>query len=133
MHALSRFRHLPYEQDRVAAALASAIENRQGRYLVLVALDRRQALVGCLIATFQRHIFSERLTASVLHFAVLPERRTGGHAVRLLLAFERCAQRRQVAEIAFGINSGTDVSRTGRFAQKMGFSRVGENFVKVLG
>ena len=53
--------------------------------------------------------------------------------MRLLRAFERWAKNRQVVEITFGINSGDQDGKVGRFASKMGFEKVGENFVKSLG
>ena len=75
---------------------------------------------------------SAQLTASIMHYDVLPEARMGGWGVRLLRAFELWAKNRQVVEISFGINSGDGHGSVGRFAGKMGFEKVGENFVKGL-
>ncbi len=65
-----------------------------------------------------------------MHYDVLPEARMGGYAVRLLRAFEQWAKNRKVIEISLGVNSGVDLDTTGRFFQKMGYLKVGENFVK---
>ncbi len=37
------------------------------------------------------------------------------------------------SSISFGINSGAEHNTVGRFTQKMGFEKVGENFVRTLG
>jgi hypothetical protein len=65
-----------------------------------------------------------------MHIDVLPETRMGGHGVRMLKAFEQWARNRNAVEICFGINSGTGVDALGRMALKMGYQKVGENFVK---
>ena len=52
--------------------------------------------------------------------------------MRLLRAFEQWCANRKVVEVGFGINSGEDLARLARFAQRMGYSNVGENFLKEL-
>ena len=132
MHALTRFRHLPFSDRRVEASFRELIEKGAPRYAFLVASSGSpERIVGALIGVLERHIFSETLIASVMHFDVLPEARMGGHAVRLLTAFEGWCRNRGVAEIAFGTNSGHDERNlVGRFAIKAGYARVGENYVK---
>lgn len=136
MHAITRFRDYDYDAQRVARALNVAIGEAGGdRHLVLVAQSGEggeAAIVGVLLATLERHIFSDRITANIMHFDVLPERRMGGWAVRLLVAFEKWARNRRIVEIGFGINSGDEYEKAGQFARRMGFEKVGENYVKVL-
>ncbi len=132
MHAITRFKAFVYDEARVGQALQAAIVNGNGRYVCLVAQDSRTCVVGVLLATLEQHIFSEQLTASVMHYDVLPESRMGGWGVRLLRAFEQWAANRKVFEISFGINSGGEHEAVGRFAARMGFVKVGENFVKGL-
>ncbi|MEZ5653166.1 MAG: hypothetical protein R3E87_21740 [Burkholderiaceae bacterium] len=55
----------------------------------------------------------------------------GGHGLRLLRAFEQWAANRGVAEICFGTNSGAASERVGRFARRVGYEQVGENYVLV--
>jgi hypothetical protein len=50
--------------------------------------------------------------------------------VRLLKAFERWATNRKVIEIGFGVNSGEHLEQLSRFALRMGYVKVGENYVK---
>ncbi len=132
MHAITRFSRFDYREERVARALRDALERGAGRYVCLVAEDCNGQIVGVLLAVLERQIFSELLIASVMHYDVFPEKRMGGYGVRLLTAFERWAANRQVSEIAFGINSGVEMERVSGFAKKMGFDKVGENFVKVV-
>ena len=85
------------------------------------------------MATLERHIFSQQLVASVMMFLVLPEARMGGHAVRLLRALEQWCKNRKVVEINLGINSLTEMDSVGQFVRKVGYAKVGENFVKTAG
>lgn len=133
MHAITRFSHFEFDEVRVAHALTAALTEGKKRYVCLVAEGSQDNLVGGLLAVLEQHIFSSQLTASIMHFDVLPEARMAGWGVRLLHAFELWAKNRQVVEISFGINSGDELGTVGRFAIRMGFEKVGENFVKGLG
>jgi GNAT superfamily N-acetyltransferase len=133
VHALSRFKAMPYDAQRVAAALQAAFEENSGRYVCFVATDSQDKVAGGLLATLERHIFSPQITASIMHFDVLPEKRAAGYALRLIKAFEAWCKNRQIAEISFGINSvedATELGRLGRFAQRLGYRKAGESYVK---
>ncbi len=130
MHALTRFREHPYNAQRVAKAFSDLITRGQGKYAFLVAESSERRVVGALIGVMEQQIFMDGWTASVMHYDVLPEARMGGHGVRLLRAFEQWAHNRQAVEIVFGINSGVELERSARFATRMGYAKVGENFVK---
>ena len=124
---------MAYDAHRVSAALQAAFAESSGRYVCLVAQDAQGRVAGGLLAVLERHIFSPQVTASIMHFDVLPEKRAGGYAVRLIRAFEQWCQNRQIAEIAFGINSVDDeaeIQRLGRFARKLGYRKMGESYVK---
>jgi GNAT superfamily N-acetyltransferase len=130
MHALTRFRNLDYKPAKVTQALTDAINKGKHKYVFFVATGSGGKVVGGLLGVLEQHIFSDQLTASVMHFDVLPEARMGGHGVRLLKAFEMWCSNRKVVEIAFGINSGEGLQVLGRFAQRMGYRKMGENFLK---
>lgn len=130
MHALTRFRHQPYLPARVAQSFEALITRGQGKYVFLVAEEAQGGVVGALIGVLEQQIFSEALTASVMHYDVLPEARMGGYGVRLLKAFERWAMNRKVVEIGFGVNSGEQLEKLSHFALRMGYTKVGENYVK---
>jgi GNAT superfamily N-acetyltransferase len=130
MHALTRFRNLDYKPAKVAQALTDTITKGKHKYVFFVATGSEGKVVGGLLGVLEQHIFSDQLTASVMHFDVLPEARMGGHGVRLLKAFETWCANRKVVEIAFGINSGEHLQTLGRFAQRMGYEKTGENYVR---
>jgi GNAT superfamily N-acetyltransferase len=130
MHALTRFRNLDYKPAKVAQALIDAITKGQHKYVFFVATGAESRIVGGLLGVLEQHIFSDQLTASVVHFDVLPEARMGGHGVRLLRAFETWCGNRKVVEITFGINSGEHLEVLGRFAGRMGYQKTGENYLK---
>ncbi|WP_428507395.1 GNAT family N-acetyltransferase [Roseateles sp.] len=130
MHALTRFKHFDYNAERVAKAFESLITQGQHKYVFMVAEGAEQRVVGALIGVLEQHIFSEQLTASIMHFDVLPEARMGGYGVRLLKAFERWAENRHVVEICFGVNSETASIDVGCFAGRLGYSRVGVNYIR---
>lgn len=130
MHQHTRFKSFIYDPSRVAATFTQLIERGQGKYAVMVAEDTQRSVVGALVAVLEQHIFSDQLVASVMHYDVLPEKRMGGHGVRLLKAFEQWCANRKVVEINMGINSLTEMDSVGQFVRKMGYDKVGENFVK---
>lgn len=130
MHALTRFRHQPYNAQKVAQAFSDLITRGQGKYAFLVAAHADGRIVGALIGVMEQQIFTNAYTASVMHFDVLPDARMGGYGVRLLKAFEQWAKNRHAVEIYFGVNSDVEADAVGRFARKMGYRKVGENFVK---
>ena len=133
MHAITRFRTLDYDDARVAQSLTAALTQGNARYVSFVSEDSQGQVVGGLLAVLERHIFSQQLTASIMHYDVLPEKRMGGYGVRLLKAFEQWCKNRKVVEINFGINSVeklSEMKRLGSFAMRMGYSKSGENFVR---
>jgi len=128
MHALTRFRDQPFEPAQLRASFEHLLERGDGRYAFLVA-ESAGRVAGGLIGVMERQIFTAVATASIMHFDVLPEHRMGGHAVRLLRAFERWARNRKAFEISFGTNSGVEIETLRRFATRMGYAKVGENYV----
>lgn len=135
MYAITRFRTLDYDEARVAQSLTAALTQGNARYVGFVAEDGEGHVVGGLLAVLEKHIFSQQLTAAIMHYDVLPDKRMGGYGVRLLKAFEQWCKNRKVAEINFGINSVDEVNemqRLGSFAVRMGYSKVGENYVRAI-
>jgi GNAT superfamily N-acetyltransferase len=132
MHALTRFKNQPYIDARVTKAFSDLISQGEGKYVFFVAENADKQIVGALIGVLEQQIFSDLITASVMHFDVLPEARMGGWGVRLLKAFEQWAKNRNVFEIAMGVNSGAHAQNVGLFLKKMGYVSVGENFVRVV-
>lgn len=132
IHALSRYAPMAFNTQRVTEALHDIVARGAPKYVLLVATDSAERVVGGLLGVVERALFTDALSASIMHYLVLPEARMGGHAPRLLRAFERWAANRGVADINFGINSGIDAERAGRYARRMGYRAVGEHLVKEL-
>lgn len=132
MHALTRFKHFDYNAERVAKAFESLITQGQHKYVFMVAEGAEQRVVGALIGVLEQHIFTEKLSASVMHFDVLPEARMGGYGARLLRAFEKWSANRSAVEVNFGINSQEVEDLTSRFPIRVGYTCVGSNFSKTL-
>jgi GNAT superfamily N-acetyltransferase len=133
MHALTRFKHFDYNTERVTKAFEQIITQGQGKYVFMVAEGAEKRVVGALIGVLEQHIFSEQITASVMHFDVLPEARMGGYAVKLLLAFEAWARQRSAVEISFGVNSqSNDGQNKMSFVQQLGYTTIGQNFSKSI-
>ena len=130
MHALTRFNTYPYEEARVAASLEHAFTKGKDKYVCIVGVNAQGQMAGMLLAVLDQHIFSSLLVASVMYYIVRPEDRLGGYGVRLLRAFEKWCENRKVVEINLGVNSENQMETVGRFVQKMGYAKVGENFVK---
>lgn len=131
MHALTRFKHLDYNAARVSHSFEALIHQGRNKYVFFVAEGSNQHIVGALIGVLEQHIFSEQLTASIMHFDVLPEARAGGYAVKLLLALERWAKNRNVQEVYFGVNSAAPQDAgIGDFVQAMGYKIAGKNYYK---
>lgn len=133
VHALSRFKQMSYDAQRVSQSLHAAFEKSDGRYVCFVATDSENQVAGGLLAVLERHIFSPQITASIMHFDVLPEKRSAGYALRLITAFEAWCNNRQIHEISFGINSVEDeieIQRLARFAKRLGYRKAGESYVK---
>lgn len=135
LQQLTRFARYPYEPIRVEQQLRRLIEiGQQGRKshcLLLAEADDGQ-LAGGLIGCIESHIFSSLPVASVIVYGVLPERRISGAALRLMRAFMAWAKQRGAVEINAGINSALDTGRSGRFLQKIGFTRTGGHYVFTL-
>lgn len=127
-HSLTRFREYDYNPERVAANLGAVIENPRGTHCFFVAEDSDGKPVGGLIGCVESHFFSDRLVASLIHYDVLPEKRMGGAALKLLTAFKKWAENRGAFEISAGVNSGTDLDRMDSFLRKLGFQLTGGNY-----
>ncbi len=130
MHALTRFKDQPFQPQLVEKAFTDLICSTTGKYVFLVAQDSKDQIVGALIGLIEQQIFSDLITASVMHYDVLPEARAGGWGVRLLKAFEGWANNRKVFEICVGVNSGLSDQKVGRFLEKMGYQFIGGNYAK---
>lgn len=127
-HGLTRFKDYDYNPERMASSLQAVIDNPRGTHCFFVAVDESGTPAGGLIGCVESHFFSDKLVASVIHYDVLPEKRMGGAALKLLTAFKKWAENRNAFEITAGVNSGTELKRMDSFLRKLGFQMTGGNY-----
>lgn len=135
-HAMTRFAAYDYDPNRVAQNLQAVIATGQddkGTHCFLVAEDNQGKFCGGLIGCAERHFFSDRLVASVIHYDVLPDKRMSGAGLKLLTAFRTWAENRGVFELSVGINSGVEMEKMDRFLKRLGFKPTGGNYSLALG
>lgn len=131
-HGLTRFRAYDYNPERMEANLRAIINDTRGTHCFFVAVDESGMSVGGLIGCVESHFFSDKLVASVIHYDVLPEKRMGGAALKLLTAFKKWAENRNAFEISAGVNSGVELDRMDSFLRKLGFQMTGGNYSMTL-
>ncbi|MBI5790272.1 MAG: hypothetical protein HZA63_02230 [Rhodocyclales bacterium] len=132
IHAVTRFSQFEFNPDRVAGNLAALIQDTRGMYCFFVAEDSTGLPVGGLVGCVERHVFSDQLVATLIHYDVLPEKRMGGAALRLMIAFRKWAENRGVFELNAGISSGVELKKMDRFLRKLGFRFIGGNYSLIL-
>jgi len=132
-HANTRFRDYEYNPELVAQHLQAVVENPRGKYCFFVAENSEGNPVGGLIACLENHFFSNQLVASIIHYDVLPEFRMGGAGLKLITAFKKWAENRNVFEISAGVNSGENLDKMDGFLRKLGFVHIGGNYAMKLG
>jgi GNAT superfamily N-acetyltransferase len=128
----TRLRQIGFSAERTFINLKAVVEDARGIYCLMVAEDATGQIVGGLLGVMERHFFSDRFVATLIGFGVLPERRASGAGHRLLTVFRRWAERRGAVELNAGINSGTGLERSDRYLRRLGFARVGGNYVLSL-
>jgi N-acetylglutamate synthase-like GNAT family acetyltransferase len=127
-HSLTRFKAYEYNAERVAQQLTKLIVTNSKSHCFFVADDKVGKPYGGLIGCIEHHIFSDEPVANVIHYDVLPDKRMGGAALRLLTAFKRWAENRGAVEVCCGVNSGVHLNRTDRFLRRLGFQLTGGNY-----
>lgn len=130
-HAMTRFAAYDYNSERFAENLRAVIDvgqNGKGTHCFFVAEDSQGKPIGGLIGCVEKHFFSDQLVASIIHYDVLPERRMGGAGLKLLSAFRKWAENRNVFELSIGVNSGVNMDKMDRFLRRLGFQQTGGNY-----
>lgn len=131
-HAFTRFREYKFNPDRLSKSLAAVVNDRGGNYVFFVAEDSQGVLVGALIAGLQRHFFSDKVYASIVHYDVLPDKRMSGAGLRLMRAFQSWSKGKNVFELCAGVNSGTNIDVLDQYFSKLGFQKIGGNYALKL-
>ena len=133
IHGLTRFKIYEFNPDRLAASFHAVLENKNDTHCFFAVENGEGKVIGGLVGCVERQFFSDQLVASVIHYDVLPEYRMGGAALKLLTAFKKWAENRDVFELTAGVNSGTDLGKMDTFLRKLGFQLTGGNYSMQLG
>ncbi|MEW5943061.1 MAG: GNAT family N-acetyltransferase [Pseudomonadota bacterium] len=128
IHAQTRFKQFPFRPERVAENLEAVIRDMRGSYCFLVAEDRDGRAVGGLVGSIERHLYADQPVATVVAYTVLPEKRSTGAGLRLMVAFRQWAENRGAFELNAGVSSGVELQRMDKFFRRLGFRFTGGNY-----
>lgn len=129
LHAESEYARHTYSRDKVASMMCGLIG---GEYGVVFVAESGGEIIGAIAGGIDAFWFGDTLHAFDFSFYVLPDKRGGSAAFRLLLAFEHWAKAKGAVEIDIGITTGISEDKTQRFYEKMGYVQTGRLFGKAL-
>lgn len=127
MLAESRFDRYGVNEEKLVAAIDTMINN-SGKACLLLAERTDGEIAGMLAGYVTDYFFSDATVAQDRWFYVKPEYRGSSAAVKLLVAFRRWAENRQVNELSINMSVGIDMARFNKFMTHMGFGCCGSNF-----
>lgn len=119
MHVESRYGWMVYSADRAWRRLEEMIGRSD--CCVMVAVDEIGELCGFLIGTVSEYAFAHDFVAQLDFIYLVPVRRSGLTAMKMLTAFKRWAMNREVAEIVLSNRFGAENEA---YVSKL-FSRLG--------
>lgn len=127
MHAESRFSKLQLNEEKLRKIFVEQLNNPRV-FCSLLAENSDGKVIGMLAGFVAELFFTNELVAQDRVFFVLPEFRGASAAVRLLTAFRKWAENRNVQEININMSVAIDMPRFERFMTHMGFTNCGSNF-----
>lgn len=114
---------LPYDEPTVITLLTNTISDSS--WLAQVAIDDDDAIIGMSLHYCMVSWFSTALEAGDLAFYVIPEKRGGRAALKLLGGILRWFETSGALRLQQGITTGINDDAAERFFAKMGFERSG--------
>lgn len=127
MVAESRFQIYGFNRAKTAKTLASMIS--QPAHSVIGLAERTPGdCVGMLGGYVVDFFFCDAFVAQDRFFFVRPEARGTSAALKLLLAFRRWAEQRNVRELNINMSVAVDMQRFNKMMTKLGFRCCGSNF-----
>jgi GNAT superfamily N-acetyltransferase len=127
MHAESRFSKFQLNKEKLQKTIEEQSNNPRVA-CCLLAENSDGTVVGMLLGYTVDLFFTDVRIAQDRVFFVLPEFRGCSAAVRLLTAFRKWAENRNVQEININMSVAIDMPRFERFMTHMGFTNCGSNF-----
>src|SRR3990172_1927449 len=98
-----------------------------------IVLIDEGVMIGMVIGLVTEHFFADMIYAANLVLYVVPEKRGGRGAVKLIRHFERECIARGANEILIGSTSNVQPARTMELYHALGYQPIGANAVKYLG
>jgi GNAT superfamily N-acetyltransferase len=127
LHVDSRYGWMVYSASHAWRWLEQAIQRKD--CCVIVAVEVADGtpgdLIGFLIGAATEYPFANDFVANIEFFYLVPARRRGLTAMKMLTAFRRWATNRGVAEIALNNRYGTNERYLTRLFAKLGMPAVG--------
>ena len=126
IHVQSRYAWMNYSAGRTWQHLERLVSNRGACVIVATSHDENgTAVSGVLIGTANQYPFNHDFVAEIELFYVVPHKRGTPLAMKMVTAFRRWANNREVAEITITNQFGTGEARTARLFSKLGMPAVG--------
>ncbi len=127
-HSQSVFRHLTFDEAKLAQTMGKVIEGKSGAFCFFVADGDDGNPIGVLAGQIDTYYFSNDPIAKMIFYWVHPEYRYSPAAAKLMYAFQQWAKNRGAAEIMVGVTSGEAVEVADKMLKKMGFQFTGGNY-----
>jgi len=126
LHAESRFRQYPYDEQRLAVMGRRSLSTSNP---VGIMAERDGELIGMAVVTIGEHFFSATRTATVMLIYVAHNARGGVAAVKLLRAMRHWSTQAGADEMHVNVTSDIEARKTDRMLRRMGFRPTGGNYV----
>lgn len=125
MHAESRYSAFQINTEKGAQFFHAMIDDPNA-----IVLVDGEPLCAMFVGYVQPFWWGDELESFDIILYVLPERRGGAYAARLVTTYAKEAQKRGVSDMKIGQTTGLDSERTGLFFQRMGFAPIGSSFAR---
>lgn len=126
MHEESDYRTMPFDKEQIEK-LAEMVFTCPSQFCAFM-IEGEGFFVGQISESF----FSKQKIAYDILLFVLPEKRGGSAAVKLIKAYEEWAQDNEAAYAQLGVTTGIDEHRTLCFYKRMGYNQFGTLVKKEL-
>lgn len=124
MHVQSRYGWMVYSASQTWKYLERVIPNKQ--CCAIVAVGTAADVCGVLLATARPYPFSTDFAAHIDYLYVAPPKRGTPVAMKLVTAFRRWANNREVAEITIANHFGSGQAQSAKLFTKLGMPSVGD-------
>lgn len=123
MHVESRYGGMVYGADRAWKRFEDTIDCKD--FCVMVVENDDGELAGFLVGSVSEYAFAHDFVANLEFLYLLPARRSGLTAMKMLAAFRRWAKNREFAEIMLCNRFGANESYITKLFAKLGMPVVG--------